>query len=387
MQRCFSAISWTRREWLVTAGVAGLAARARAAPASTVAVASCLAYDSTVVTAMRAMFDQIGGIGKLVSGKTVAIKINMTGSVRDRTCYRPAWCTRWSHPAVIGAAVSLLGKAGARRIRIVEGSSEDDHPLEENILISGWDPNDLLNAAPNVEMENTGWLGKGRKYVRLDVPGGGMIYPSFDVNHSYKDCDVLVSIAKLKEHQVTGISLSLKNTVGIAPGTIYGDAAGYDAPSPRPFGRLSMFHIGNRQPSEGIPPEKDPNSPREYGYRVPRITVDIIKARPVDLAIVDGIETQTTAEVAAMTEGAKRKIRLVKPGILIAGRNPVCTDAVAAAVMGFDPMADRGAAPFELCDSTLRLAEESGIGTRDLGNIEVAGTPIRSARFLFRDYR
>lgn len=387
MQGHLSGTLWTRREWLVAAGAAGAAARARAAPTSTVAVASCRAYDSTIVTAMRTMFDQIGGVGKLVSGKTVAIKINMTGSVRGRTSYRPAWCTRWSHPAVIGAVVSLLGKAGARRIRIVEGSLEDDHPLEENILISGMDPNDLLNAAPNVDMENTGYLGKGLQYVRLGVPGGGLIYPSFDVNHSYKDCDVLVSIAKLKEHQVTGISLSLKNMVGIVPGTIYSDAAGYDVPSSRPFGKLSMFHIGNRQPPEIMAPENNPSSPREYGYRVPRITVDIVKARPVDLAIVDGIATQTTAEVAALPEGAKRRIHLVKPGILIAGLNPVCTDAVAAGVMGFDPMTDRGTAPFELCDNTLRIAEDAGIGTRDLRNIEVAGTPIRDVRFPFRAYR
>jgi hypothetical protein len=31
--------------------------------------------------------------------------------------------------------------------------------------------------------------------------------------------------------------------------------------------------------------------------------------------------------------------------------------------MGFDPMADRGATPFERCDSTLHLAEGLGVGT------------------------
>ena len=35
-------------------------------------------------------------------------------------------------------------------------------------------------------------------------------------------------------------------------------------------------------------------------------------------------------------------------------------------VMGFDPMADRGTPPFETCDNTLRLAEDAGLGTRDL---------------------
>ena len=52
--------------------------------------------------------------------------------------------------------------------------------------------------------------------------------------------------------------------------------------------------------------------------------------------------------------------------------------------MGFDPMADRGTAPFESGDSTLRLAEELGVGTRDLKRIEVVGTPIEQAGFNFR---
>ncbi len=63
--------------------------------------------------------------------------------------------------------------------------------------------------------------------------------------------------------------------------------------------------------------------------------------------------------------------------------NCVCTDAVATAVMGFDPMADRGTPPFEKCDSTLHLAEGLGVGTRDLKRIEVVGTPIEKARYKF----
>jgi hypothetical protein len=57
---------------------------------------------------------------------------------------------------------------------------------------------------------------------------------------------------------------------------------------------------------------------------------------------------------------------------------------VSAAVMCFDPMADRGTAPFETCDNILRFAEQHGLGTRDLRRIEVAGTPIAEARFNFR---
>jgi hypothetical protein len=46
-------------------------------------------------------------------------------------------------------------------------------------------------------------------------------------------------------------------------------------------------------------------------------------------------------------------------------------------------MADRGTPPFETCDSTLHLAEQLGVGTRDLGRIEVLGTPIAKARYKF----
>jgi uncharacterized protein (DUF362 family) len=115
--------------------------------------------------------------------------------------------------------------------------------------------------------------------------------------------------------------------------------------------------------------------------------VDIVSARPIDLAIIDGIETQTAVEGAAAAPGAQRKIHLVNPGILVAGLNAVCTDAVATALMGFDPGADRGTAPFENCDSTLGVAEQAGLGTRDLRKIEVVGPPIRSLQFPFRRYQ
>jgi hypothetical protein len=72
--------------------------------------------------------------------------------------------------------------------------------------------------------------------------------------------------------------------------------------------------------------------------------------------------------------------------VLIAGTNCVTTDAVGTAIMGYDPMADRGISPFETCDSTLRLAEDMGLGTRDLSRIEVRGVPIQKARFNFKPY-
>jgi uncharacterized protein (DUF362 family) len=325
------------------------------------------------------MFDQLGGLERLVKGKTVAIKLNLTGGATTRLGYSPVELTHWVHPQVIGATVHLLGSAGARRVRLLESPWSTAESLEEFMLQANWEPRDFASAAPRVEFENTNYLGQGSKYSRLGVPVGGLMFKAYDLNNSYEDCDVFVSLAKLKEHATTGITLSMKNCFGITPCTIYGDGAGADEPSAVPHGGRGMLHAGNRQPSRSAPSEKDLRSPRDPGYRVPRVVADLVAARPVHLAIIDGIETMAGGEGPWI-----RGTRPVHPGLLLAGTNCVTTDAVGAALMGFDPMADRGTAPFETCDSTLRLAEQLGVGTRDLAQIEVLGASVSQARFMFR---
>lgn len=362
----------------------GLIGRAAEAPTATVAFARCRTYDNAAVTAaLDRMFDQIGGLGRIVRGKTVAIKINLTGSPTYRLGHLPAGDTHYTNPQVISAAVHLMGRAGARRIRLLESPWSTSDPLEEYMLQANWEPRDILSAARNVEFENTNYLGNAKRYTRMMVPHVGYIFSGFDLNHSYADCDVFVSMAKLKEHSTAGVTLSLKNCFGITPATIYGSGAGVDEPAVLPRGGRDMIHSGARQPSKSAPQEKDLSTPREGEYRVPRVVVDLVSARPVDLAIVDGIKTMTGGEGPWVDEEKKA----VNPGVLVAGTNPVNTDAVCMALMGFDPMAVRGAPPFEKADSTIALAEAVGIGTRDLRRIEVAGGPIRDPAFDFAELR
>jgi uncharacterized protein (DUF362 family) len=376
----------TRRTWIAGAGAAAgsLALPKRVfsaeAPTAAVAVAACRSYGPELVPALEKMFDQLGGLGRLVRGKTVAVKVNLTGTPTDRLGHLANGLTHWTNPAVIGATLHLMGKTGARRIRILESPWKSAEPIEEYMLQAGWEPRDFLNAAPGVEFENTNFLGNGKQYVRLATPHGGHVFRAFDLNHSYRDCDVFVSIAKLKEHLTAGVTLSMKNCFGITPCTIYGDGAGENEPGLLPQGGRGILHSGSRQPSKSAPSENDPKSPRDPGYRVPAIVSDLVAARPIHLAIIDGIRTQTRGETAGVRGAVP-----VAPGVLIAGTNCVCTDAVGMAVMGFDPLADRGKAPFERSDSTLRLAESLGVGTRDLARIEVIGPPIAQVRFDFRN--
>lgn len=368
----------TRRELLGLVSAAAVAP-AKQAPATPVAIGQAGDYDSDLSAVLAALFDKLGGLGRLVKGKTVTVKLNLTGSPALRFEGRPLGVTHYVHPRLVGATVALLGRAGARRIRLVESCWASGGPLEEYLLDCGWPVRALATAAPGVEFENTNNLGKGKRYARFKTPPGAWIYPAYDLNQAYADTDVFLSLTKMKNHQTCGVTLALKNSFGITPASIYGDDAGLEEPNESPSaGRAAVFHFGKRAPSRSAPQQLNPSSSRDPGYRVPRIIAELVAARPVDLAVIDGIQTVTGGE-GPWIPGLK----FVEPRVLIAGLNPVSTDAVAMAIMGYDPRAERGSPPFHNCDNTLRLAEALGVGTADLSRIEVRGLPVAQVRFPF----
>src|SRR5262249_56536331 len=114
--------------------------------------------------------------------------------------------------------------SGARRVRLVE-STTSRSSLESTLGLADWDVS-ALSALGKVEYENTRNLGSGKSYSTLKVPGGGHMFSSFDFNHSYADTDVMISLAKLKNHVTAGVTLSMKNLFGITPNALYGDEAG-----------------------------------------------------------------------------------------------------------------------------------------------------------------
>jgi uncharacterized protein (DUF362 family) len=373
----------TRRQVLSGLGAAGLSLAhprtgfAMSAPAGTVAMGKCRTYDrATVLSTLETAFDQLGGLGRLVKGKTVSIKLNLNGGPNRRLGYLPLEETHFPHPVLVGAAMQLMGRAGARRVRLLESAwAPSTAPLEDHLMEAGWDWRLLMGTVPRVEFENTNFLGTGKKYSRFKVPFGGFLYPAYDLNHCYEDCDVFISITKPKDHSTTGITLGMKNVFGTTPLTLYGSGVGVDKDNevselPR-NGRMDILHYGKRQPSPLALPEIDPKSSRDDGYRIPRCIVDLCAARPVHLTIIDAVLSMAGGQGAGMGN------EQTKPNLIVVGNNPVSTDAVMAALMNYDPAAERGQTPFETCDSTMALGESVGLGTRDLSRIEVAGGAIK----------
>ena len=374
----------SRREILATFLSAPAALRADGGPVAPVAIARCPSYSEDQAALLSGMFDQLGGLAKLVRNKTVTVKLNLTGSPALRLQGKPLGSTHYSHPTQIGAFVRLLGEAGARRIRLVESGYGTVAPLDEYMLDSGWNVRAIKNAAPNVELVNTNGMTWKSKYVRRKVPGTPLMFPSYMLHPVYEETDVMVSMAKLKDHATCGVTLALKNMFGITPASIYGDDAGADEPNESPTkGRVETCHLGKRQPARIAEPEVDPASSRDPGYRMPRVTADLAVARPIDISIIDGIETMAGGEGPWIRNHWRGALRAVKPGLMIVGTNAVSTDTVATALMGYDPRAPKGQGAFRECDNTLLLAEQMGAGAADLKRIEVRGGRIEGLMFRF----
>jgi len=299
--------------------------------------------------------------------------VNLTGDVHQTALGLPPGRSYHVHPHVVLATATLLDRAGARRIRFLEGTYQNG-PMEDYLQAAGWDLKSLAALKAKVEYEDTHNLGSGQRYHEVKVPWGGSLYPAYLLNHSYVDCDFYVSLAKLKNHGTAGVTLSMKNNFGITPTALYSHN---NRDETAKSARVEVFHKGAERPPDGVPQEVDPRSPRKPTYRVPRHTVDAVGIRPIDLAIIDGVETVSDGE------GPWLKLAPQKPDLLLVGRNAVCTDAVATAVMGYDPMAKAATGPFP-GDNHLAMAAELGIGTNNVKEIEVVGLSVKEALHPFR---
>jgi uncharacterized protein (DUF362 family) len=389
---------YSRRHFLRTAGLAAAAApwRARAAddeeteelPRATrtappppafsrtiqanakVAVVRCRGFGEEVHGGLAKAFDLLGGIGGLVRGKTVTVKLNLTGTQFAQVFNRPVGDTYMTHPDSALALAKLLFQAGARRVRFVE-SNQRMEPLEQTIADGGWDVK-AFESLGTVEWENTRNLGRYKQYAHFKVHSGGHLFSSFELNKAYDETDVLVSLCKLKNHLTCGVTLAMKNLFGITPNSLYGD----QAPNERATAGRGPLHQRRDYRGNGLMPGELKTTLADSPFlRVPRIVADINEARPIHLSIIDGIVSMKGGEGPWAPN-----IGLITPGLLIVGLNPVSTDSVGTALMGYkDPRAIQGVVPFTYCDNHLLLAEQRGLGVLDLHAIEVVGTPIADA--------
>jgi len=317
---------------------------------SRVALTRVDSYDRALIRQqVEVLLDGIGGLGDVVGpGDRVAIKVNLTGGsgfgspkgVFPTESYV-------THPETVRALGELLWDAGAGEIYIVEG-------LFDAKSYSRWGYVDMADAlgATLIDLNSPAPYSD---FALTPVGAGAFIYETFDFNHILEEVDVFVSVTKIKCHWYAGVTLSIKNLVGLVPMSHY------------QLNARDTFRSALHGPTDDV-----------TRARLPRVILDLFRARPIDLALLDGIKTVEGGEGPWI-----ECFNPVQPGVMLAGKEPLALDAVAAAVMGFDPTADYPDAPFLRGENHLNLAYGLGLGTNRLEEIGVVGPAIDEVRQSF----
>lgn len=319
-------------------------------PLSRVAIAQASSYDRQLVRQqVEALLDGLGGLQDLIGpGDRVAIKPNLTGGTGVAPPPGvPAIESYITHPEVVRALGELLRDAGAGQLFIVEGVFDpDSYPVWGYEEVAG------QLGATLVDLNAPHPYGD---FISMPVGEGWFVYQAYTLNPILSEIDAFVSVAKMKCHWSCGLTLSLKNLIGLVPTNYY---------------RCSPDHAyrSDLHGCDGV-----------FTTRLPRAVIDLARTRPIHLALIDGIRTVEAGEGPWVNTTAP-----VQPGVLVAGKNPVATDAVSAAVMGFDPTISYPSAPFLRSDNHLSLAHDMGLGTHRLEEIQVVGRSIDEVRYEFR---
>ncbi|MBN2200540.1 DUF362 domain-containing protein, partial [bacterium] len=166
---------------------------------------------------------------------------------------------------------------------------------------------------------------------------------SFKLNRILTEVNAFVSIPKMKHHLTACVTHSMKNLIGIVP-LLPEMGSGW----------RSKLHSGITQDDK---------------QDLQRAICDLNMARPIHLAVIDGIKTADGGELPTATTFQPKAYNL-----LLAGKDPVATDSIASMQMGNDPQAEKLYRPDgTACLNYLALAREKGIGTNLLSEIEIVG--------------
>lgn len=372
--------AFTRRQFLHTAGatvagllLAGCQPAASTAPASatqasgikstapasatqgsgiksTVAIAKANSYEPSLVRKqVEAMLDGIGGLSDVLAhGNRVAIKVNLTGGTSSKGLPGILEVDSYlTHPEVVKALIELLRDAGAKDVFIVEAVYEKEswsaYGYESMAKATGATLVDLTESAPYADFTDTA------------AGSNPNVYDKFKFNPILNEIDAFISVSKMKCHNTAGVTHTLKNSFGLVPYRFY------------------TIKDGDRYRSEFH------GTADQTRARLPGVIMDLNVARPINLAIVDGIWTTEAGEgpwIPALTP--------IKPNLLFAGKDPVATDAVATAAMGFDPTADYPNEPFVHANNHLNMAAKMGMGTNVLSDIKVVGAKVDDVKMQFK---
>jgi uncharacterized protein (DUF362 family) len=159
-----------------------------------VSIVKCENYDHIKVkTAILESLELIGGVEKLVKpGDTVLLKVNVISGF-------PSERAATTHPAVVSAMVEVVKEAGG--IPWVGDSSGAYGFTAQSLELSGIKKACEDSGGRLINFESTG---------TYPVKVNGRVLPTINVAKPAIDCDVLVSLPKMKTHMLTKYTGAVK---------------------------------------------------------------------------------------------------------------------------------------------------------------------------------
>ncbi len=243
----------------------------------------------------------LGGMGRFVrKGDSVVVKPNIL------TAREPKYGAT-TNPAVVAAVVKMCWEAGAKSVTVFDHPTA---PARQAYTVSG-----IAKAVNDVDGRMK--VLSDRDYDRIEIPGGRSL-KSWPLVTDIFDADVVINIPCAKTHGLAGLTMSMKNLMGIMGGSRGSVHQGFD-----------------------------------------QKIVDMNSFVRPQLQVLDG----TRLLVRNGPSGGS--LSDVRPGrLVVAGTNAVAVDSYGATLFGRKPSSL----------SYLRLAEKQGLGTTDLKSLDIEET-------------
>jgi uncharacterized protein (DUF362 family) len=329
----------SRREFLRAGAALGTAAAALPLGCSSwferrPAVSIVRVKDGRIDYAVGQAIDLLGGIRTVTAGKTrIMLKPNLVNAERQDT----------TKPEVIRALAQSMKQAD-KEVIIGEGSTAVPGFNIALGAVFRTRKARVLDAMQQSVFDRLGYSDLARslkiplvnlhsgKMTEVKVPGA-LAFDRITLHRSLAEVDLCCSVPMMKTHGLAGVTLGLKNLIGAFPGTVYF--------SPRRQVHDRAVKVEPTGTAAAI--------------------LDMARAVKPGLVVIDA-----TTAMEGQGPSVKGGGRLVKMGLIVAGTNPLATDMVAAAVMGF--------APTEI--PALAWARRAGLRPTKLTDIEIRGESL-----------
>ena len=291
-----------------------------------------------VRAAVEEAIELLGGIEAVTLGKNrIMLKPNLTTDRLDSA----------TKPEVIKALARLMQQAG-KDVLIGEGSASANGFNVRGGETYRTQNQSIIDRMQQHVFDRLGYTKMAKslgiplvnlhsgEMVDVEIPDG-LAFDKITLQRTLTEIDMLCSVPMMKTHSLATVTLGMKNLMGLYPGTVYCAV------------RACIHDLAADAGSPGIAFE----------------TLDMMRANKLGLVVVDG---SMAMEGNGPTEGD-----LVRMNVIIAGTNPLATDMVAAAAMGFDTRTI----------PTFTCANEIGMQPSSLDQIEIKGESLDAVKRNF----